>query len=157
MRFLKKTYFLSFLLCYSALSSSAIGVKHPESQNEVKFTANQSQLEQQVLYRAQLDGGLLFLESNCFTYNFYDTETLRKNHVRKEKTRPERTNNQIRSHAFRVRFLNALSTPAAIGKKVTSDYSNFYLGKDKSKWQVKFIVTRKFIIKTCMPASTCKC
>jgi hypothetical protein len=41
-------------------------------QDIIKFTENKNQWDKNVLYRAQLDGGVLFLEKNCFTYNFYD-------------------------------------------------------------------------------------
>ena len=49
-----------------------VKVKSPHSETEVKFTENKNQWPHQVLYAAQLDGGMLFLEKNCFTYNFYD-------------------------------------------------------------------------------------
>ncbi|MCW3103542.1 MAG: hypothetical protein JWO09_1982 [Bacteroidetes bacterium] len=130
-----KTYVLLLLLCTLVQAASAIGIKHPEqSQATVKFTENLSQWEKRVLFRAQLDGGALFLEKNCFTYNFYDAEMLRKNHMRKNGSVPERNNDQLRTHAFRVTFLNALSDPETSAKAVTPDYSNFYIGKDQSKW-----------------------
>lgn len=130
-----KTYVLLLMLCTLVQAASAIGIKHPEqAQNTVKFTENLSQWEKRILFRAQLDGGALFLEKNCFTYNFYDAEALRKNHVRRDKSAPERTNDQLRTHAFRVTFLNALSDPETSAGSATPDYSNFYIGKDKSKW-----------------------
>src|ERR1035437_4656387 len=77
-----------FLMLLPALSFIGFAgtVKTNEPQNTIKFTENKNQWDKKVMYRAQLDGGVLFLEKNCFTYNFYDKETFRKNHVGKPKT-----------------------------------------------------------------------
>ncbi len=110
------------------------------------------------MYRAQLDGGVLFLEKNCFTYNFYDKETLRKNHIKKAPpSLPEGEGDQhisqtggfpiapspserglrgevIRSHAFRMTLLGANESVEVSEKQVCPDYCNFYIGQDKNKW-----------------------
>ncbi len=110
------------------------------AQNTVKFTENKKQWDEKVLYRAQLDGGVLFLEKNCFTYNFYDKETLRENHLGKNvKEIPGLPNGEkrlapIRSHAFRMTFLNAETTVKTSAQQVSSDYCNFFIGNDKNKW-----------------------
>lgn len=134
MNLLEKKYIYSFFLLFLAIGAMATGIKHPVATNLIKFTENKSQWENNVLFRAQLDGGLLFLERNSFTYNFYDKETLRKNHVRKANSQPERNNDQLRSHAFRVTFLNALPDVQTGAKNLSPDYSNFYIGNDKRKW-----------------------
>ena len=82
-------YFLIGMFVHFGFVLLAQRVKHPEPQNTIKFTENKNQWGGNVLFRAQLDGGLLFLEKNSFTYNFYDSETLRKNHVQKEKDLPK--------------------------------------------------------------------
>lgn len=111
-------------------SSFATSVKHGESQRKVKFTENKSQWNSNVLYCGQLDGGVLFLEKNCLTYNFYDKEKLRRQHIQK-KSFPH---DPINSHAFRMSFVGSNSSPIALSKQITHDYCNYYLGNDKSKW-----------------------
>lgn len=130
----KTPYIFSSLLCFCFFSTFAIGIKHPNAPDIVKFTENKNQWEKRVLYRAQLDGGLLFLENNCFTYNFYDKETLHKNHVRKKTSPDDVPNDKIRSHAFRMTFLNASPGVKAEATHATPDYSNFFIGNDKRKW-----------------------
>jgi gliding motility-associated-like protein len=128
-----KTFFLLLvMLCSAVISASAFGVKHPEAETRIKFTKNKSQWAGNILYCAQLDGGSLFLERNCFTYNFYDTETLRKNHVNKNGSNV--LNDNIRTHAFRVSFLNSLPASEFVEKSITADHSNYFIGKDKSHW-----------------------
>ncbi|MES2591258.1 MAG: PKD domain-containing protein [Bacteroidota bacterium] len=102
--------------------------------NTIKFTENKNQWNQKIQYCAQLDGGALFLEKNCFTYNFYDKETLREHHIEKNRIKSEKLTSNIRSHAFRMTFLNAEESVEVKAQQVTSDYFNFFIGNDKTKW-----------------------
>src|SRR5687768_14695089 len=96
-----------FLLSLLAVVSPALahGLKQPAPESAVKFTENKKQWDRDILFRAQLDGGALFLQKNAFTYHFYDKETLRKNHVNRKGSQ-----GAIRTHAFKVNFLNSLSS-----------------------------------------------
>jgi gliding motility-associated-like protein len=134
MKFTGEKYIFLFLFLSLVSRLPAVGFKHPKAQNTVKFTENKGQWENRVLYRAQLDGGVLFLEKNCFTYNFYDKDALRENHIRKINSALQRSNDQIRTHAFRVNFLNSSGLTETKGSSMSPDYCNFFLGKDKSKW-----------------------
>ncbi len=158
----KQLFFLFVLFSYFPMGAGT-GVKGNEpihkgdsGQNIIKFTENKNQWDKKVLYRAQVDGGVLFLEKNCFTYNFYDKETLRKNHIGKappillegeENQRtsqtgsltgsissPSRRLGAIRSHAFRMTFVGSSKAADVSGKQVTADYCNFFIGQDKNKW-----------------------
>src|SRR4051812_36707657 len=127
-----KKYFLFSLLLASAFRLLGTGIKTAGPQNNIKFTENKSQWDKKVLYRAQLDGGALFLEKNAFTYNFYDKERLRHNHAG-QNSNDIRTG-PIRSHAFRMTFLNALPEVQTTAREKTHDYNNYFIGKDKKKW-----------------------
>ena len=104
------------------------------AETAVKFTENKNQWPKQALYAAQLDGGMLFLQKNCFTYNFYDKETLRKNHVRSKDDDLPPPSSSIASHAFRMNFINALQNVTTSATQITHDYANYFIGKDKTKW-----------------------
>src|SRR3954462_9248756 len=132
MTFVVKRYFLLSVLCLVISKNFAHGKKNEESQSAIKFTENKSQWDKKVLYRAQLDGGALFLEKNAFTYNFYDKERLRHNHAG-QNSNDIRTG-PIRSHAFRMTFLNALPEVQTTAREKTHDYNNYFIGKDKKKW-----------------------
>ena len=126
-----KKHFVFLFLCLYFSCAHAQNVKNTESQSAIKFTENKNQWDKQVLYRAQLDGGALFLEKNTFVYNFYDKETLRNNHTGRNKAK---SGAPIRSHAFKMTFLNASQDVETSSKQVTHDYCNYYIGKDKNKW-----------------------
>jgi len=115
---------------YLSVTAFAQTIKQAEPQTFIKFTENKNQWEPNILFRAFLDGGSLFLEKNKFTYNFYNKEALHHNHVLKEKQNPL----PINSHAFTVTFLNAEKNVSFLKKQKTSDYCNFFIGNDKNKW-----------------------
>jgi gliding motility-associated-like protein len=100
----------------------------------IKFTENKGQWDANVLFRAQLDGGALFLEKNCFTYSFYEKEKLRKNHVHSSDSPPTKEELEIKSHAFRVTMKNALMPQSVLPQKKSTNYSNFYIGNNSKRW-----------------------
>ena len=146
-----------FLFLLFAFNSFAGDIKKNEPQSTIKFTENKNQWDTKILYRAQLDGGALFLQKNCFTYNFYDKEMLRKNHIKSHPSPHKGRENQhtseaevltgssssapgrsagsaIPSHAFRMTFLNCQETVETAAKQATPDYCNFFIGNNKNKW-----------------------
>ncbi len=130
--------FKNLFLLYTFISLASIGysqgVRSAHAETNVKFTVNKNQWDKKILYRAQLDGGVLFLQSNCFTYNFYDKETLHDNHVSNNTKNLSTRNKEIRSHAFRMNFANSSKTVTTSATHVTPDYNNYFIGNDKNKW-----------------------
>src|SRR5437868_5423028 len=102
-----KYYITILLLLFVVVRSVSQNHKTSKDQNTIKFTENKNQWSKNILFRAQLDGGALFLEKNAFTYNFYDKETLRENHLAKGKNV---MSEPISQDAFKMLFLNSLST-----------------------------------------------
>ncbi len=104
---------------------------HP---NKLSFTKNKGQWESEVLYRAPLGGlNAIFLEKGGFTYLFHneeDTQNLYDAHTStdRDKTHP------VRSHAYHVAFVNANQTAKLKPTKPKSEYYNYFLGNDPSKW-----------------------
>ena len=74
-----KTFFL-ITLFFCTIKVGVSQVNPPVSQRTIRFAENKNQWDSVILFRAQLDGGALFLESNCFTYSLYDKETFRDVH-----------------------------------------------------------------------------
>lgn len=148
MRFLIKWYLCVISVCYFSIHAMAFAPVESkenkesdkkstkgEAQNIIKFTENKNQWNNAILYRAQLDGGVMFLQKNCFTYSFYDKETLRENHIGKHRAgNKKEAFATVRSHAFRATFLNALATVTTKAHQLTPDYCNFFIGNDRSKW-----------------------
>ncbi|MGZ4053909.1 MAG: DUF7948 domain-containing protein [Bacteroidia bacterium] len=121
-----------FLFPFILKGFAGAGVKTGGGETKIKFAENKNQWDKKVLFRAQLDGGALFLQKDAFTYNFYDKEALRHNHAGQNSK--DILTGPIRSHAFRMTFLNALPSVETSAKDKTHDYNNYFIGKDKNKW-----------------------
>lgn len=122
-----KNYLLiiSLLLGFSALAQRPY----------IEFKENKGQWHENILYKARLPAGELFLEQNGLTYQFIkEADLLRIDdlHHRSIKN-PTATDSIINLHAFKVNFnnsLNATLQPAV----ARPDYENYFLGNDSSKW-----------------------
>jgi gliding motility-associated-like protein len=132
---LKRSLFISFLLFvsgYFSAQDSARKVQAPHLSPALKFTENLGQWDGFIRYRAQLDGGQLYFEDDGLTYAFYDKRKVRAMHkggLMKGMT-PE-----IKCHAIKVRFLDADPASLRQASEMGSDYENFFLGNDPSRWK----------------------
>lgn len=95
----------------------------------VRFSANLGQWPEQVLYRAMIPGGALFIERDALTY------VLRKgmsDHGHGPGTIGGRTD-ELRAHAYRVHFAGG-GAAAWEGGDVQPDYENYFIGNDPAGW-----------------------
>ena len=115
------------LIAFTALTFCAFS-QSPYSL--IRFTENKNQWQDFIHYRAQLDGGALFAESNAITYAFYDKETFNSNHGN-PKAKPVRG---VKTTGFKVSFLNSIKNPVIESFEPYKDYSNYFIGKDRSHW-----------------------
>ena len=134
-----------FFLVFFTFLSGAVFSEHEhkhEPSSIIKFTENKNQWDKNILYRAQLDGGVLFLEKDGFTYNFYDKETVSETHFASQNKNERNNRNSknfqattpIKSHAFRMTFVNSELSVETSANQPTQDYCNYFIGNDKSKW-----------------------
>jgi hypothetical protein len=133
---MKKNLLICFALSFIFLSGNAQQrqpkiVSHQEAP-VIKFTENKGQWNGNVLFKAHLDGGSLFLEKNCFTYNFYEKEKMRGLHASAEALSiGER---RVMEHSFRVTLKNSLVPEAIEALHKSSNYSNFFIGNNPGRW-----------------------
>lgn len=106
------------------------------AQNAVlEFKENKGQWNQNVLFKAHIPGGNLYLESKKLTYQFFnENDVLRMDDVHHGFiTNPTHQDSVMNLHAFQVSFLNAL-TPRLSPEKARKDYENYFVDNDPSKW-----------------------
>src|SRR4051812_950272 len=81
---LKKYCFIFFLVAlakpFFAHGDSTRKVVTPHVSPALRFTENKGQWDNKILFRAQLDGGALYMERGCLTFNFYDKKKYRGIH-----------------------------------------------------------------------------
>lgn len=122
-----KNYLLiiSLLLGFSALAQRPY----------IEFKENKGQWHQNIIYKAKLPAGELFLEQNGLTYQFIkEDDLLRIDELHHSFIKnPTKVDSIINLHAFKVNFKNSLN--ATLQPAVARpDYENYFLGNDNSKW-----------------------
>jgi gliding motility-associated-like protein len=123
---------------------------------KVRFFINKNQWPEPILFRADIPDGALFIEENQLTYNLYDGRQLRKihkyfyNHPPSPET-PEPVSNLLNHHAWKVSLLHA-QKPSEIQKEnISSDYRNYFIGKDPKRWASEVKAWGKIIQKDVYP------
>lgn len=115
-------------------SSSHSKVVTPHVDPSVHLTENLGQWEDQVLFKAQLDGGACFLENNGLSFSFFDKKKYRAIHhggLLKNKV----TDLNLKFHAYRLRFENSNPKPLVEKNQIGTDYENFFIGNNPARWK----------------------
>lgn len=110
--------FLTLLLIFLASYSGA----------DVGFIKNEGQWHDNVLYRATIPMGHLYLERSGITYMFWDKQKLIDIHDHKAEA------DFLNYHVVNVVFEGANAEPSTYTSKPSEDYYNFYIGNDPNKW-----------------------
>ena len=106
----------------------------PHVSPALRFTENKGQWKDQILFRAHLDGGSLFLEKDGLLFDFYDKKKYRSLH-HGGYIRGLYKDMNLACHAYKLFFDGANPNPVVMKQQKGKDYENFYLGNDQSKWQ----------------------
>ncbi len=110
------------------------------SQIHIQFIENKNQWHKNVLYKADIPSGSIFLEDDRFTYCFYEYtdvhdchhpvdaagNNLHEQHLEKPEV--------IHFHAFEFKFKNANQDVKIHTLNEYPHYYNYFIGNDKSKW-----------------------
>ena len=137
---IKKWKFLFFFVFVSLLTTAqtyAATLHTKPTKTAFLFEENKGQFHENVLYRCRLPNGYLFLERGGFTYLFENQEDkrvlmqqLHDHHF--IGPRPIVTQH---SHSVKVSFVGANTNGPALGFDTVPYYHNYFIGKDRSKWQ----------------------
>ena len=105
------------------------------------FIENKGQWKQDILFRADLPGGFLFLKGKSLLYVLYDRsqvnvhhETKPGNQVSGVSTRVNPALSSVSAHGVEVKFENCNSVITHTTKRSASTKFNYFLGNDPSKW-----------------------
>ncbi len=110
-----------FLVFLSFITTFAI------AQGDFEFVPNQGQFHKNVLYRADIPSGALFLEQDGITFSFYDGEVFHEMH-HGEKVE------KVHFHAYKMKFVGANFKSSTKLNHLNKGLLNYYLGSDSSKW-----------------------
>ncbi len=119
------------MLVFSFFLGKAQSIKKPrvKAQSYVRFTENKNQWENKIAFRAQLDGGALFVEkSGQLTFHLYDKDFYAAKHLGRT------SETKFKFHSYNVNFIGSNTSPQIISQNEYSDYENYFVGKNQSAW-----------------------
>lgn len=142
---MKKKIHLRQLPVYAALICAAAGtpesamgnsiMKEGESSASIRFKENKNQWAGQVLFKAGIKGGSVFLEKQKLVYALYSLEDLDNIHTKGHHSRGfDKKTQPVRCHALYVHFLNANQNAGINPVNRLPEYYNYFTGNDPSKW-----------------------
>jgi gliding motility-associated-like protein len=100
---------------------------------QIDFIENHNQFPQQVLYKAALPGGALFLTGAGFTYTYYSTQDLERIHELKH-SNGKVSDEPVHCHAYKVQFAGADENAPSITEGKRNYHHNYFLGNDPAQW-----------------------
>ena len=105
----------------------------------IEFVENKGQWDDRVRFMGQVSNGAFYVHRDGFTvlqHNSEDWErmhTATHNHLVDGKSMRGQTFS-VRSHAYRVDFVNANGKSQILPDKPLFTYNNYFIGNDPSKW-----------------------
>ncbi|MCX6182144.1 MAG: hypothetical protein NT150_09480 [Bacteroidetes bacterium] len=120
------------LLAFLWLFPAVIFAHFSAGNSSARFVQNKGQWPAQVLFGVNLNYGMIFIENDGLTFNVVDPSIIHQHHEFTHNSAPNPGNN-IPSHSFKIVFDGA-QTSQAEGKLAYSDYVNYFIGNDSSKW-----------------------
>lgn len=126
-------FLLAFLTFYSSYS---------QNYGNVQFIENKGQWDSRVRYMAEVPAGAIFIQNDGVTILQHNPEDWEKLY---ESVHAHGVNGEpvarlgsngvtVKSHAYKVNFINASNTPQIVADKPIYTYHNYFIGNDPSKW-----------------------
>lgn len=106
----------------------------PERQS-FDFIENKGQWVKEAKYKAEIQGGAIFLTDKGFVYNFASTEDLLRIHDATHEEEHQGIKEElVRHHAYSVNFSGANTDVRYQQVNKKNHYHNYFIGNDSSKW-----------------------
>lgn len=113
-------YFFYIFIC--------LGVTPVWADGGIVFVENKGQWPVQVLYRADIPGGFLYVEKNSLFFHLIDGEAIHAIHDHPTYKKP------IQNHTYRIVFEGANLNSKTSGDMQVTTLFNYFQGNDSRKW-----------------------
>ncbi|WP_373511625.1 PKD domain-containing protein, partial [Persicitalea sp.] len=106
----------------------------------LRFTQNKGQWEKEVLFRADIPGGFLFLKKQSLVYVLYDGREVSARHARQPLEEADRArqgaapSTPIKAHGVEVQFEGSNADAIVSQLKPDGSEFNYFIGNDPSRW-----------------------
>lgn len=139
-KLLSPLLFIVIFLCTLPLC----GHENPDHKS-IAFIKNLGQWEEEIRYKANLNGGAVFLEERCITYVFLNGKEWEQFH--QQKFNKEIKRSFVSAHAYKVHFKNANANPEFSEKEKYEHYHNYFLGNNPKYWSSEVPLFKEIIYK----------
>jgi gliding motility-associated-like protein len=120
MRLRNAVFCVACLLMYCVAAS--------QETSSLRFTENNGQWNQAILYQADLSSGRIYLEPSGFTFQIWDGDALHE-------AKHGHNTHPLNVHAHTLKFKDGNVKEPVNGFYADKTYKNYILGKDKNKWK----------------------
>lgn len=108
------------------------------SSGEWAYTENKGQWDSQILFKARLHEGAMFLEKQGYTVVIQDAKAIHKlveyKFSDESKINSSPLDKTINCHAYKVFFENSNPNVIVNSFNPSTDYQNYFIGNDSKKW-----------------------
>jgi gliding motility-associated-like protein len=118
-----------YMLCPFWMWSQRI--EHEHSTHHA-FVENKGQWPSNVLFKSHFDGGNLWIQQKEFIFQWQDFGNIEKLHHGEFSTAEDIT---VRQQLLRMELIGSQNVSEIVKNKETSQYYNFFIGNDPSKWK----------------------
>lgn len=103
----------------------------------IDYAFNKGQWESNILYKAAINNGALFLEKDRITVAVFDKQEylFRKHHLHHSEDYKPKLNPYLDFFAYQIVFNNSNEAVKITSENQVFGYTNYFLGKDRTKWQ----------------------
>ena len=123
---------ITFILLLFISFCSSYAIRDTLQSRNLRFIENKNQWNKKALFGADVEGGILFLEKKCLTFNLFNPKDVKHSHAH-HNTHNELVKKAIKYHAYQVEFVNC-NDAELIPSQKDYDYLNYFIGNDKNKW-----------------------
>ena len=128
---LKIIFLLTFFFSYFNAFEQEIDYKHDIT---YAFIENKGQWDPAVLFKSKFDGGNLWVQNKKFVFHFQDFSGLHAAHGNTNLSKEELENLKNRQTVVHLNFKNANNFRVTEKLNPSSNYYNYFIGNDPTKW-----------------------
>jgi gliding motility-associated-like protein len=139
---------LSFYVLNGLQAQENFISQNNNASSNLVFIQNKNQWDNKVLYKADIPGGIVFLEKNSFTYNLIDPvsySSVRRHAHHHNLKSTFSTEKNIKAHCLKLNFINSKTDLITYSDFQTSEYYNYFLGNNPDNWASQVYGFKKII------------
>ena len=140
-----------FLILFLGLATAGFsGGKDTLTFKNPAFSENKNQWNENVLFRARISNGNLWLEKNCLTFDIQNAEDLKaiakyKESFGRNVVAGKKFPTKVRRHIYKIYFDGMNNNVTAAGFDPKSDYENYFIGNNPEHW-ASFVKKYSYVI-----------